>query len=340
MGVWAASATMMLLPPPDATHIRHNMPNTFSRQADASAIRVPVGPNALPVIGANRLFTKDEFNQLWSTFFSSPINSPDCGKPLDLKGSDRKLIAEDLFLVKLRGFRESICNPESWYISAMRIDPCRIRVLKENRSRSAIKSCSMNGKFQELRFVLQPVENTDRGLVFPDVALHVALSFGKFEQILKVWRDARPEKIVSAARRLGVWNDVALFLGGAGLERWTFSRVKFVEGKWQQDRLAHGGFHESLSDAEADGTSVQTDRPADEPRLSDVQLMNPMLINPLQGSCIQCHLADKNRPVRVFRQLGWGLSGEPVVSARVLKESRFSASELNIIGNGKSPKQR
>jgi hypothetical protein len=211
------------------------------------------------------------------------------------------------------------------------MDPCRIRLEKENSTVSGIEKCSQDGKFKEVRFVLQPVEKTDRGYVFPDVALHVAVSLPALEKVAGVWRTASSAQIVSMVRRYGVWNDVALFIGGAGLERWTFARVKFNKGVWNRDALAHGGYYESISDVEADGGSVRTARPENEPKLDEAQLMNPLAINPLQGSCIQCHLAEKDRPVRLFRQLGWGLSGEFVVSRRVKAEAEFSARELNIL---------
>lgn len=331
MGVWAASATMILLPPPDPKFDRFAKPAQPLRRVRSNSGSVAVDSISQPAVGPNQLFSSEEFSALWSSFFSGTMADSSCGKPLELKGSDQQLIAEDRFLVRLRGFRESVCRAESWYISAMRMDPCRIRLEKENSTASDIEKCSKDGKFKEVRFVLQPVEKTDRGLVYPDVALHVAVSLPALERVASVWRTASSEQIVSMVRRHGAWNDVSLFLGGAGLERWTFARVKFNKGVWHRDALAHGGFYESISDAEADGGSVRTARPENELKLDDRQLMNPLAINPLQGSCIQCHLAEKGRPVRLFRQLGWGLSGEFVVSQRVKAEAEFSARELNIM---------
>ncbi|NBW83051.1 hypothetical protein EBR21_14980, partial [bacterium] len=209
MGVWAASATLILLSPPDPKVDRIVEPKQTLSRVKAASGSVSVEPVAQPAVGRNRLFSGQEFSELWSSLFSGKISDPGCGKPIELKGTDQQLIADDRFLVKLRGFRESICRPESWYISALRIDPCRVRLGKENSTVTEIEKCSQDGKFKEVRFVLQPVEKTDRGLVFPDVALHVAVSLPGLDKVSRFWKTGNIEQIVSMVRREGVWNDVA-----------------------------------------------------------------------------------------------------------------------------------
>lgn len=315
MSAWTAASTLILLSPPGLTS--------------------PTAKNTtfLPAIGDAQLLSKPEFESLWQTFFAEPIASPRCGSPRELQGSDAQLIEQDSFLVQLRGFRSSICSTDSWFVSSLRIDPCRIRLGKENKSLKDIQKCSLQGKFSEVRVVLQPVEKTDRGNIYPDVALHLAYTVPEFSKFSRIWNSSTPKEIIGKLRKDGIWNDASLFMGGAGLERWTFARARFAEGQWTRDRLPHGGFFESISDADLVGKSVKTKRPSHEnaQTLTQAQLLNPLLTHPLQGSCVSCHLAEINRPVRLFRQLGWGLSGETIVSTRVKAEAEFAARELNLI---------
>lgn len=224
-----------------------------------------------------------------------------------------------------------MCRPEAWFVSSMRIDPCRLRLESENKTRADIHKCSREGKFSEIRFVLQPIEKTDRGPVFPDVALHLSYSLADLKDAARIWRAGKTEEIISYVKTKGEPNDVSLFLGGAGLERWTFARVIFFGKKWMRDRLPHGGYYESLSDAELGGGVVRTLRASNEPQLSDSELLKPLSIHPLQGSCVSCHLAGRGRSSRIFRQLGWGLAGEPLVSERVRAEAVFAAKELQLL---------
>jgi hypothetical protein len=126
---------------------------------------------------------------------------------------------------------------------------------------------------------------------------------------------------------------VSLFLGGAGLERWTFARVVFSRGQWTRDRLAHGGYYESFSDADLGTGVVRTQRPAGEETLAAHDFLNPLRVHPLQGSCAACHLAERGSAERIFRQLGWGLAGESIISQRVRAEANLAAKELQLLGD-------
>lgn len=313
MSVWTAASTLILLSPPGAS----------SNTAKNTSV--------VPAIGESQLLSKSDFDSLWQTFFDEPMSFPKCGSPKELQGSDAHLIERDSFLVQLRGFRSSICSIESWFVASLRIDPCRVRLGKENKSLKAIQKCSEQGKFSEVRVVLQPVEKTDRGNIYPDVALHLAYTIPEFSKLSRIWNSSSPNELIAKLRKDGIWNDASLFLGGAGLERWTFARALFEKGRWRRDKLPHGGFFESISDADLVGGSTRTQRPSNERSLTRAQILKPLLTHPLQGSCVSCHLAEDNRPARLFRQLGWGLSGEEVVSARVKAEAEFAARELNVI---------
>lgn len=335
MSGWTAAATLVLFSPPSATDAR-----------------------VVPAVGPQGIFSAEEFSKLWLSFFgesASPAMNPSaaalkpttatlratpspvsqarslCGGVKEIGQSDAHWIARDGFLVHLRGFRSSVCEPKSWFVASMRLDPCRVRLNKENKTKSEVQRCAQAGKFSEVRVVLQPVEQTDRDPIFPDAALHVAFSIPDFSTFADRWRKESPQALLTQIKQKGRLNDVSLFLGGAGLERWTFARIVPEGARWRLDRLPHGGFFESISDADVSGTVVKTPRPVGERALSTDELHDPLKIHPLQGSCIECHLADKQRPVRQFRQLGWGLQGESVISRRVLAEAEFAARELNVL---------
>lgn len=315
MEPWTAAATLILFTSP------------AGRQTDQ------FGDAPLPAVGPRELLSTNEFERLWSVFFAEKSSSSRCGLPQSLEKSDAHWINLDSFLVEKRGFRKSICKPQSWYVAAMRIDPCRLRVGQENKTIAEIESCSRGGVYSEVRFVLQAVEKTERGFIFPDAALHLSFSIPRMASLAKKWRQKKPLEIISEIKNTGRWNDASLFLGGAGLERWTFARARFEAGQWKKDVLPHGGFFESLSDADLHPSSVRTQRPQNESKFSTTQLLAPLQINPLQGSCVDCHLADSKRPPRLFRQMGWGFQGESVVSARVQAESFFAARELEVLKN-------
>ncbi|MEN9809529.1 MAG: hypothetical protein RLZZ488_1096 [Pseudomonadota bacterium] len=312
MSVWSAASTLVLFSPPT--------PQVQKQQ-----------PPAPPTVGAQQVLSTAEFSSVWRALFASEAESSDCGAAKDLRKSDEAWIAQDAFLVQLRGFRSSICKAQAWYVASMRLDPCRMRLNRENKSSADIHSCSQNGKFSEVRFVLQPVEKTDHGYIFPDAALHVAFTVTDLKKIMKAWRSQTPEQLIKLVRDNGKFNDISLFIGGGGLERWSFARIAHTDGIWKRDRLAHGGYYESLSDAELNSVAVKTQRPKSEKEFSPAEFLNPLKVHPLQGSCIGCHVAEQGRPARLFRMFGWGLAGEPVVSARLRAEAEFAAKELQIL---------
>jgi hypothetical protein len=191
---------------------------------------------------------------------------------------------------------------------------------------------------------LQPVGQHDRGYYFPDAALHVSFSASDMKATSQRWRQVfianqnsrralSVEAVQSVLRDLKE-NDAALMFADAGQARWTFARAEFVSGGWKKVPLAHGGLHESMSDAEISGQTTRTQTKSPIPRQSSDEMFDPLKTHPLNGSCIECHLADSQRPARAFRQLGWGLGGEKIVSRRTVEESRFSAAELNVLWSG------
>ncbi len=309
MSLWTYASTFLLFPTPANT---------------AGA--------AFSAVGENRLLSADQFEKIWGAFFfGEKSQSPLCGSPRETGQSDSYWMERDAFLVHMRGFRPSLCKQEAWFVASMRLDPCRLRLGRENKTQKDVHACSRSGEFNEVRFVLQPVEKTDRGYIFPDAALHLAYSIPNLKETAKVWRSSTPSRVISFVKEHGRPTEASLFLGGAGVERWTFARLKFSAGTWLRDALPHGGFYESLTDADLSASGqIRTQRPAGEQKFTDAQLLNPLQINPLQGSCISCHLAGRERSSRLFRQLGWGLSGENVVSDRVRAEAEFAARELNI----------
>jgi hypothetical protein len=139
---------------------------------------------AFKAVGSTQIVTDEEFAKIWSTLFGISHNDPSCAQPKIDRFSDANLIDMDEFLVKIRGFRAEICNPKNWYLAAMRIDPCRNRKLHQNTDKAAIKNCSQLGIFHEVRFVLQPKIKTDRGCIFPDASIHLAL---RVENIGNLW---------------------------------------------------------------------------------------------------------------------------------------------------------
>jgi hypothetical protein len=312
MTSWTAASTFILL----------TAPQTPSAQA-------------IPAIGAesHNLFSLRAFDHLWRSFFGTSLSDSSCGLPQRIDADDAKIISNDEFLVHLRGFRKSICKSSAWHVASMRIDPCRIRQKTENKNVVDIKKCSLNGKFSEVRFVLQPVEETDRGPIYPDAAMHVAFSLHDIMKFKEIWTQKRkkPQELIAAVKKYGRLNDVSLFISGGGLERWSFARVVFSNGHWTQDKLAHGGFFESLSDADGKLSLVRTPPRSADSRFTQDDFLNPLRVSPLNGSCLSCHLTDSDKGLRQFRQLGWGLSGEPVASRRLLAEAEEAAKELNIL---------
>jgi len=309
MSLWTYASTLLVFPTP-----ANNAGAAFS------------------AVGQNRLLSSDQFDKIWSAFFfGEKSQSPLCGSPRETGHTDSYWMERDAFLVHLRGFRPSLCKQEAWFVASMRLDPCRLRLGRENKSVKDVHVCSRGGEFNEVRFVLQPFEKTDRGYIFPDAALHLAYLTSNLKETAKIWRSSPPSRLITFVKKHGRPTEAALFLGGAGVERWTFARLKFSSGTWMRDALPHGGFYESLTDAELSASGqVRTRRPAGERKFTDAQLLKPLQINPLQGSCISCHLAGREPSARVFRQLGWGLSGENVVSDRTRAEAEFAAHELNI----------
>ena len=318
--VWTAAATFVLFSPPDP----------LAGKETAKSFSAAHGS----------ILSDSEFDSLWKAFFNTSYRDRDCGMPKNLANDDAQLMAQDAFLVNVRGFNREICQAQRWWISSLRIDPCRVRHGKANQSSQDVEKCSQDGRYKEIRFVLQPVVQTDRGAIFPDAALHLALSLKNFSASAPLWREAilqfkagkieRLIQLLQEVRQHGVWNDASLMVAGAGLERWSFARVLWRDGVWQRDKLSHGGFYESISDADAKHPNVRTARPANEASKSSADFLNPLKTTPLQGSCVGCHLANPQTPSRQFRQLGWGLSGEPVLSKRAASELELAAQELNL----------
>lgn len=317
MGAWTALATLALFQPP-------------SPQASAVA-----------AFGANAVFTENSFNAIWQSFLGELPSGHTCGRMRGVTANDAQLIAQDKLLVQERGFSDVLCNPKNWYVSALRLDPCRIRSGRSNQSRQDIEACARNSLFSEIRMVLQPVGHHDRGPFFPDAAVHLSFSIPKLELVAIRWRRlfgarAGVSKTVTAGDLKSLLrglnpHDAALLISDMGQSRWTFSRAEWLNGGWTRAQLDHGGLHESLSDAALQQPTLQTDRPRASRAVSEGDLLDPLKTHPLQGSCIQCHLADKRRPARQFRHLGWGLAGEPIVSHRTHEEARFAAQELDIL---------
>lgn len=317
MSAWAALATVLVFPSPTA------------------------GDKAVPAFGQHGVFSESVFNDLWAVFFGGMPTSKQCSLVQDVTSTDRALIEQDRFLASSRGFDPILCKASSWYVSAMRIDPCRVRSHRPNDSRVAIKNCSNNGKFSEVRLVLQPVGRHERGYFFPDAAIHMSFSSFNLKMTASKWRrffyanPTEPQNLsLHSVREVlkGLeHNDAALMVSDVGQARWTFSRSVYEAGAWTKLRLEHGGFHESLSDADLSQKTVRTGGNPMKPVRREGELMDPLKTHPLQGSCIECHLADTQRPSRSFRQLGWGLGGESIVSHRTLAEAIFAAGELAIV---------
>lgn len=319
MGAWGAAATLLIFPTPNGSE------------------------EGVPAFGRQGVFSESVFNELWSGFFGAVPAAATCGLVRDVGTPDENLIGSDTFLAAWRGIDKSLCQSSSWYVSGLRIDPCRLRSVKPNKTIHSIKKCSLNGKYSEVRVVLQPVAQHDRGVFFPDAAIHLSFSSPEmFDTTLK-WRQVFLKKLNSGPRqRISVGdvkavlsrlkeNDAAVMLSDTGLSRWSFARAEYHSGKWKKVPLDHGGFHESLSDASNSAKTSRTRVKPLNPRLDTNEIFDPLKTHPLRGSCIDCHLADSTRPARVFRQLCWGLSGERVVSRRTLEEAIFSAQELSVI---------
>ncbi|MBM3382805.1 MAG: hypothetical protein FJY29_10230 [Betaproteobacteria bacterium] len=314
-----------------------------ARPAEREQIAAPVLllPNVVRAFGARAVFDVKEFERIWTALFGESPNAPGCGQPKRLTGSDRALIDADAFLVAVRGFSPELCKPEAWHVAAMRLDSCRVRQAKENNTKQEIHRCAQDGKFSEIRFVLQPVLQHDRGNFFPDAALHVAYSFKDFTKAIALWRSwsdgatavrwRNPQGFFDSVRKNGTPNDVSLFISGLGQERWTFARVVAGHENWIKDRLDRGVMHESLTDADPGAVGMRTPPTAGGKEFSADEFLDPIKVTPLQGSCVGCHLAPPGRAARMFRHFGWGLAGEAVISARVLREAEFSARELQIL---------
>lgn len=317
MGAWTALATLALLQPP-------------SPQSKAVA-----------AFGANGVFTEHSFSEIWQSFMDELPVAATCGRVRSVAASDARLIAQDKSLVQERGFSDVLCNPANWYVSALRLDPCRIRSGRGNRSQKDIVSCARNGLFSEIRLVVQPVGRHNRGLFFPDAALHLSFSIPKIELAASRWRQllgaqaVGPQSVTAGSLKSLLTglnpHDAALLISDMGQSRWTFSRAEWVNGRWSRVKLNHGGWHESLSDASLMPHTLQTVRPNESVPSREEDLLDPLRTHPLQGSCVHCHLAGERRPARQFRHLGWGLSGESILSQRTLAEARFAAQELGIL---------
>lgn len=319
MSAWGAAATLLVFPIPHGSE------------------------DGVPAFGREGVFSESLFTELWSGFFGAAPLAAGCGLVRDVGTSDEGLIGKDDFLAASRGMDKSLCQSSSWFVSGLRIDPCRLRSVKPNQTIHSIKKCSMNGRYSEVRVVLQPVGKHDRGVFFPDVAIHLSFSAPEMFDTASKWRQVFLKKPDSASgQRLSVSNvkavlsglkenDAAVMISDAGLSRWSFARAEYHSGKWKKVPLEHGGLHESLSDAGIPAQTVRTKVKQLYPRLRKDEILDPLKTHPLRGSCIECHLADTSRAARAFRQLGWGLNGEPVVSRRTLKEALFSAKELSVI---------
>jgi hypothetical protein len=337
MSALGALATLVMFQTPAAGKMPSNTVVDLKQMESVRFI-----PYAVPAFGAGALFSVDDFERVWTALYGESPHLPSCGQPKVVTGSERALVEADSFLVAMRGFLPELCKADSWYVSSMRLDPCRIRLGKENHSLADVQRCAQDGKFSEIRFVLQPVLKHDRGFFFPDVALHAAFSFRNFSKAISIWeswnssepksRWKRPQGFFEAVRRHSFPNDVSLFISGAGQERWTFARVINNGRQWTKDKLFHGGFHESLTDAEPDSVGLRTSPATGVRVFSQREFLEPLSSTPLQGSCIGCHLAPPGRAARAFRHFGWGLAGEPVVSARVFAEAEFASRELKFFG--------
>lgn len=336
MNIWPLAATIIFFKPalklPEYIDAAYGSLPLVEQATVLARSPAAVGPDAL--------LTDEEFSQIWSSFFGYPPSDPECGHSMESDGQDDSLIDGDMFLVKTRGFRREICSPAAWQVASLRIDPCRKRRDHENHSKAQILECSEGGRYFEVRYVLQPIVKTRIGTIFPDAALHLSFTLLEPNLAAKSWLDwrsmavpARGEQFKDLMNQLRLksrFNDAALMVAGAGLERWTFARSLFQNGTWKLDKLSHGGHFESITDASLTSSSYRTKHPEISVAPTSADLLSPMRIRPTDGSCISCHLADGNRPVRQFRQLGWGLQGEPIVSKRLLAEGRFSAKELQI----------
>lgn len=336
MFTWTAAATLIIFAPP--FEVAQSRPAENSSGKNDLYSPMPAAPRA---VGEGALLSSLEFDSVWNGLFGMPSADLACGRPRKITGLDSDLLRQDAFLVRERGFLPELCDPKSWFIASVRLDPCRVRRGRENTERDALQSCSQNGKYSEVRFVLQPVLRHDRGHFFPDAALHFAFSLNDISQVAQLWQNVVSKSakfnwmgehsIVQKIRKLSRPHDVSLFLSGPGLERWTFARLVFKNGGWIKDALSHGGYHESLSDAELNSPGIRTLRLAAEHKFTSAEFLDPLQTTPLQGSCVGCHLAERNRAARNFRQFGWGLSGEVVVSERTRAEAVFAARELQVL---------
>lgn len=339
MSVLSATATLLLFSPPYEV-TRNSGQNSFP-PVQHDGVKTLVSHVAF---GEGGILTRAEFNSVWQSLFGVLPTDSACGRPQKITGLDADLLKDDSFLVQQRGFNPELCRAENWFVASARIDPCRIRIGTKNKSRKEILNCSQNGRYTEVRFVVQPVLKHDRGVFFPDAAFHLAFTIKDIKRTLHRWKSLslaqskRPHSdFFKWLRKNSMPNDVSLFVSGPGLERWSFARAVFKEQTWMKDQLAHGGFHESLSDADLNAGTVRTDVGTAAPSTSPEDFLNPLKLTPLQLSCVGCHLAQAGRPVRNFRQLGWGLSGEPVVSLRVLAEAVYASEEIEILAR-QSPK--
>ena len=336
MFTWTAASTLLVFAPPFEV-----APSRLALNSSGTNELYSLMQAAPRAIGEGALLSSLEFNSVWNGLFGMPPTDPTCGRPKKVTGLDSEMLGRDAFLVQERGFLPELCDPKSWFVASVRLDPCRVRHGRENTDREALQSCSQNGKYSEVRFVLQPVLKHDRGHFFPDAALHLAFSLNDISQVVQLWQDVVSKGaksnwigehgIVQKIRKLTRPHDVSVFLSGPGLERWTFARLVFKNGEWIKDALPHGGNHESLSDAELNSPGIRTPRPAAEHKFTSAEFLDPLKTTPLQGSCVGCHLAQSNRAARAFRQFGWGLSGEVVVSERTRAESAFAARELRVL---------
>lgn len=336
MWIWTAPSTLLLFLPPAERPADKRIFENLEVQGKSSSLL-----QAWPAVGRQGVFTAAEFATVWRVFFGARPEDGSCGAVHSISSSERELIHADAFLVKERGFSRSLCDPQAWFIASARIDPCRLRMGEMSGDAAAVSRCAQGGKYSEIRFVLQPVGRHDRGAFFPDAALHVAFSIDPRGRVARAWKTlvrgsrkesgARFSEFLSVLKKESRRNDVSIFVAGAGLERWSFARVKFDGQQWQRDRLFHGGFHESISDADVSQGQLRTALPEKESVFTASDFLDPLKVNPLQGSCVGCHLAEGGRPSRLFRLLGWGLEGEPVVSVRVQREAQQSAHELNLL---------
>jgi hypothetical protein len=317
MSSWGAAATLLTFPAP-----------------------IESGPT-IAAFGNEGVFSETVFNELWSGFTDTTSLASRCAYVRNLTDSDETLIAQDSFLAVTRGIDKVLCKSDSWFVSGLRIDPCRVRSVRANLTMETIRECSQSGKFSEVRIVLQPIGRHDRGVFFPDAAIHMSFSSADMSDTASKWK-----RVFLAKKREGLSfsaadiksildglkeHDASVMFSDAGLSRWTFARAEYRSGQWKKVPLAHGGLHESLSDAGTLRKFVRTKVKQSQPKAGTREILNPLVTHPLNGSCVECHLADARQPARAFRQLGWGLSGEKVVSRRTAEEAIFSANELNVL---------